>query len=280
MNAVQLSSPARWNPGTSVSGFCFRFPEPLFQAMIPSALERSGSNLRRLSGGDGSVEDQIFSSAMDESGSSANSELNTTVLLQSSSPVRSRTTTRSGCQRGHLLLRLGFAVSAFPAVVFSDDAEALPTRVDDDGKESFRRHAAWHDGSAKPAAIPFSSSSNDGHNSSAPLIGIVTEPSYLFEIRFENSKSIPASTYLFLLHKPETKREKRTQGLVARADRRRPTRRSLSETEKIPEIRLYQQSLERSSDAASCCSTCRTESKKRQQVPGYVGLISGHLRRN
>ncbi|KAJ8621561.1 hypothetical protein MRB53_030090 [Persea americana] len=57
---------------------------------------------------------------------------------------------------------LDFLVSAFHAVVFSDNAEALPTRGDDDCKESLRRLAAWHDGSAKPAVIPFSGSGDDG----------------------------------------------------------------------------------------------------------------------
>ncbi|KAJ8623947.1 hypothetical protein MRB53_032477 [Persea americana] len=75
-----------------------------------------------------------------------------------------------------------FPVSAFPTVVFSDNAEALLTRGDDDSEESLSRLAAWHDGSAKLAAIPFSGSCDDGHNSSVPLIGIVTEPSFLFEI--------------------------------------------------------------------------------------------------
>ncbi|KAJ8647900.1 hypothetical protein MRB53_000923 [Persea americana] len=58
-------------------------------------------------------------------GEHAATQLNTTVFLRSSFPVRSRTTTKLGCRRGHLLLRLGFPVSAFHAVVFSDNAEAL-----------------------------------------------------------------------------------------------------------------------------------------------------------
>ncbi|XXG90295.1 hypothetical protein AAC387_Pa12g2100 [Persea americana] len=67
-----------------------------------------------------------------------------------------------------------FPVSTFSTVVFSNNTEALPTRGDDDGEESLWRLAAWHDGSAKLAAIPFSGSGDDGHNSSAPLVGIVT----------------------------------------------------------------------------------------------------------
>ncbi|KAJ8643707.1 hypothetical protein MRB53_005455 [Persea americana] len=76
---------------------------------------------------------------------------------------------------------LDFLVSAFPTVVFFDNAEALPTRGDNDGEESLWRLAAWHDSSAKPMAIPFSGSGDNGHNSSTPLIEIVTEPSYLSE---------------------------------------------------------------------------------------------------
>ncbi|KAJ8643467.1 hypothetical protein MRB53_005215 [Persea americana] len=102
-----------------------------------------------------------------------------------------------------------FLVSAFSAAVFSYNAEALSTRGDGDGEESLRRLAAWLNGSAKPAAIPFSGSGDDGHNSSAPLDGIVTKPSSISD-RFENTRSIPSSGCLFLLQKPETKRKKRS----------------------------------------------------------------------
>ncbi|KAJ8627137.1 hypothetical protein MRB53_020444 [Persea americana] len=91
-----------------------------------------------------------------------------------------------------------FLVSTFPTVVFFDNTKVLPTRGNDDGEESLRRLAVWHDDSAKPAAIPFPGFGDDGHHSSAPLVGIVTEPSYLSEIRFENTKSImPLPTYFY-----------------------------------------------------------------------------------
>ncbi|KAJ8618688.1 hypothetical protein MRB53_014874 [Persea americana] len=67
-----------------------------------------------------------------------------------------------------------FPVSAFHVVVFSDNTEALSTRGGDDSEEIIRRLAEWHDGSAKPAVIPFSGSYDDGHNSLAPPVEIIT----------------------------------------------------------------------------------------------------------